>query len=103
MSDKRKNLERLLSPRHAAFVGGEDALHAAICCAEGGFTGKIWGVNPGRRTLGDFPCFPSVSELPTPPDAVFLAVPSATAVEVVAQLATIGAGGVSVTPRGLGN
>ena len=102
MSDRRKNLERLLSPRHAAFVGGEDALHAAICCAEGGFTGKIWGVNPGRRTLGDFPCFPSVSDLPTPPDAVFLAVPSATAVEVVAQLATIGAGGVVCYTAGFG-
>jgi len=94
MSVTRHNLERLLSPRHAAFIGGEDAMHAAVRCAQGGFSGEIWGVNPRRTTLGDFPCFRSVGDLPAPPDAVFLAVPSATAVDVVAQLAALGAGGV---------
>ena len=94
MSATRHNLERLLSPRHAAFIGGEDAMHAAVRCAQGGFSGDIWGVNPRRATLGDFPCFRSVGDLPAPPDAVFLAVPSATAVDVVAQLAALGAGGV---------
>ena len=69
-------------------------MHAAVRCAEGGFSGEIWGVNPRRTTLGAFPCFHSVGDLPAPPDAVFLAVPSATAVDVVAQLAALGAGGV---------
>ncbi len=91
---QKTNLQRLLRPRHIAFVGGDDAASAANQCVNGGFDGQIWGVNPKRSTLGQHPCFASVEDLPEPPDATFLAVPRRQAPEVVGQLAQTGAGGV---------
>lgn len=90
---QRINLKRLLSPRHVAFVGGNSAALAARQCADAGFAGPIWGVNPRRSELGGQPCFASVDALPEAPDAVFLAMPVDAAVETVASLARIGAGG----------
>ncbi len=63
-------------------------------CGRIGYSGAIWPVNPKRETLGGFPCFASVLDLPEPPDAVFLAIPVAGAVEVIADLRRLGAGGV---------
>jgi len=91
---QKTNLQRLLRPRHIAFVGGDDAASAANQCVNGGFDGQIWGVNPKRSNLGQHPCFKRVDNLPEPPDATFLAIPRRQAPEVVGQLAQIGAGGV---------
>ena len=91
---QKKNLERLLSPRHIAFVGGDDAASAANQCANGGFDGKIWGVNPKRNSLGQYPCFKHIGELPEPPDATFLAIPRKHVPETARELTQIGAGGV---------
>lgn len=101
-SGRRENLRRLLAPRHIAFVGGASAAFAAGVCAAAGFDGPIWGVNPKRRDLAGQPCFPSVEALPEPPDAVFLAVPRAEAVEAVATLRRVGAGGVVCYTAGFG-
>ena len=67
-----ENLRRLLSPRHIAFIGGNDADFSARQCAAL-FDGPVWGVNPKRDTLGGVPCFAAVEDLPEAPDAVFLA------------------------------
>ena len=91
---QKKNLERLLSPRHIAFVGGDDAASAANQCANGGFDGQIWGVNPKRNSLGQHPCFKHIGELPEPPDATFLAIPRKHVPETARELTQIGAGGV---------
>jgi len=91
---QKTNLQRLLRPRHIAFVGGDDAASAANQCVNAGFDGQIWGVNPKRSNLGQHPCFKRVEDLPEPPDATFLAIPRRQAPEVVGQLAQIGAGGV---------
>ncbi|MGB5836281.1 MAG: acetate--CoA ligase family protein [Albidovulum sp.] len=92
--ERRKNLDRLLSPRHIAFVGGRDAEVAIKEADRAGFRGKIWAVNPKRDTLGGYPCFPSVDALPEVPDAVFLAVPAPAAVQTTATLAKMGTGGI---------
>jgi acyl-CoA synthetase (NDP forming) len=42
----RDNLKRLLAPRHLAFVGGRSMARALKRCAEGGYLGKMWLVNP---------------------------------------------------------
>ena len=91
---RRHNLKRLLAPRHVAFIGGDDAAIAAQQCALAGFAGPIWGVNPRRNELGGHPCFARVEDLPEPPDAVFLAVPRAVAIDIVAALQQSDAGGV---------
>ena len=91
---QRKNFDRLLSPRHIAFIGGTDAIVAIGEARRRGFGGEYWAVNPKRETLAGLTCFASIDDLPGAPDAVFLAIPATPAVEAVAQLAEMGAGGV---------
>lgn len=91
---QRDNLARLLSPRHIAFVGGRDCLTAIGEAERRGFKGSIWPVSPSRREMRGHPCFAGVGDLPEAPDAVFLAVPAASAVEVTQALAARGAGGI---------
>ena len=45
-SERSKNLRRLLSPRHVAFIGGQWAISALERCARFGFQGQMWLVNP---------------------------------------------------------
>ena len=99
---RRDNLWRLLNPRHVAFVGGANAAYAAEQCLAAGFEGPVWGVNPTRETLGGAPCFSSAADLPEAPDAVFLAVPRANAIDAVAALGERGAGGVVSYTAGFG-
>ena len=89
---RRRNLERLLRPACVAFVGGAAAAFAAGRCAELGYQGDIWLVNPRHREIEGRRCYPSVRDLPRAPDATFVAVPAATTIEVVAELAALGAG-----------
>ncbi len=90
---RRRNLKRLLAPRHVAFVGGQDAAISLHQCVEFGFEGEIWPVHPRRRDVEGRPCFPSIADLPEAPDAAFVAVNSEATVDVVRQLAGRGAGG----------
>lgn len=90
---RRDNLRRLLAPRSVAYVGGAFFENAVAMCGRLGFDGPVWGVNPKRDTLGGRPCFPSVADLPQPPDATFIGVPREATIEVVTELARIGAGG----------
>ncbi len=95
----RENLRRLLSPRHIAFVGGDDAGFSARQCAAL-FDGPVWGVNPNRQNLGGAPCYATVEDLPQAPDAVFLATPRSAATDTVSRLNRIGAGGVACFTAG---
>ena len=88
-----ENFKRLLDPRHVAFVGGRGAAGAARQCAEMGYEGEIWIVNPKHANLAGRPTFARVEDLPTAPDAAFLAVPREATVAVVRALAAAGAGG----------
>lgn len=92
--ERRTNLDRLLSPRHIAFIGGRDAAVAVGEAERRGFRGSIWPINPRRETLGGHTCFRHVRDLPEAPDAVFLATPPHAAVETVRDLAAMGAGGI---------
>lgn len=86
-------LQRFMRPRSIAVIGGA-AAQTAIAQTRGlGFDGPIWPVNPHRTTMTGLPCYPSIVDLPEPPDAALIAVPSAAAVKTVGQLADIGAQG----------
>lgn len=94
MSQKiRDNLKRMLAPQHVAFVGGRSMARALKRCAEGGYQGQMWLVNPQHDNLEDVPCVRSVAELPCGPDAVFIATNRELTLTCVAELAAIGAGG----------
>ncbi|MCB2256438.1 acetate--CoA ligase family protein [Pseudomonas chlororaphis] len=89
----RDNLKRLLAPRHLAFVGGRGMARALRRCAEGGYGGPMWLVNPQHDSLEGVPCVRSVAELPCGPDAVFVATNRELTLACVAELAAKGAGG----------
>ena len=89
----RDNLKRLLAPRHLVFVGGRSMARALKRCAEGGYSGQLWLVNPQHAELEGVPCVRSVAELPCGPDAVFIATNRELTLTCVAELAAKGAGG----------
>ncbi|MHA6139604.1 acetate--CoA ligase family protein [Pseudomonas mohnii] len=89
----RDNLKRMLAPRHVAFVGGRSMARALKRCAEGGYPGQMWLVNPQHESLEGVPCVRSVAELPCGPDAVFIATNRDLTLTCVAELAAIGTGG----------
>ena len=91
---QRINFERLLNPRHIAFVGGADAIVAIGEARRRGFTGEYWAVNSNRNDLAGVPCYASVEGLPEAPDAVFMAIPAAAVIPAVEKLSAMGAGGI---------
>jgi acyl-CoA synthetase (NDP forming) len=88
------HLRRLLAPRSLVVVGGRVAEVAVRQCRAIGFDGEIWPVHPTREALGGVSCFADLSQLPGVPDAAFVAVSRERTVEVVAELARLGVGGV---------
>src|SRR5262249_31209079 len=87
------NLQRLLKPRHVAFIGGKSLAAPIQGCLSAGFTGEIWPVHPTYPEIAGVKCYPSVEALPEPPDASYIAAPREATVEIVRALAKRGAGG----------
>ena len=101
------DLRRLLHPRTIAVVGaterhGSYAGQTLLNLAAAGYPGEVWGVNPGRSEAHGVPCFPSLAELPSVPDAVVVAIPAAAAPDVVEEAGALGCGGAVVYSAGFG-
>ena len=90
---RRRNIERMLSPRHVAFIGGAWAAAALRNCAEFGFEGDMWYVNPRRPEVDGHPVFGSVHELPQAPDCAYVAVSAEVSIDVLGALSVREAGG----------
>jgi acyl-CoA synthetase (NDP forming) len=86
-------LQRLISPRSVAVVGGAAAEQVVRQCLKLGFPGPIWPVHPSRAEIAGVSCIASLDQLPDVPDAVFLGVNRHLTVQAMAALASIGAGG----------
>lgn len=89
------DLTRFLAPRSVALVGATDDLRKfpGRCLAQMigfGFQGTIYPVNPGRTEVRGLKCYPSVLDLPEPPDHVGICVSPEHAIEAVAQCGRIG-------------
>src|ERR671923_117476 len=52
LSKRQRNLRRLLRPRHVAIVGGQAMADSIRRCADTGFTGEVWVINPKYSELG---------------------------------------------------
>jgi len=87
------DLSRLLRPRSIAVLGAGWAANVIEQCAKMGFAGSVWPVHPTRDTIQGVPCVRSLAALPEAPDAVFVGVNRFATLEVVAELAAMGAGG----------
>jgi acyl-CoA synthetase (NDP forming) len=93
LSPRQRNLRRLLRPRHVAIVGGQAMADSIRRCADTGFTGEVWVVNPKYPELGGRRCYASIADLPEAPDATFIAVPREATIDVLRQLSARGGGG----------
>jgi acyl-CoA synthetase (NDP forming) len=91
--NRARNLRRLLKPKQVCIVGGQAMEDSIRRCADTGFAGDIWVVNPKRSELGGRKCYASVADLPGVPDATFIAVPREPTIEILQQLSDRGAGG----------
>ncbi|MEL6565254.1 MAG: acetate--CoA ligase family protein [Pseudomonadota bacterium] len=77
-----------------AVVGGGAWCTSVIRQAEQmGFDGAIWPVHPRAMEIAGHGAFPTIEDLPAPPDACFVGVNRQATVDVVGALAQIGAGG----------
>jgi acyl-CoA synthetase (NDP forming) len=88
-----KNLQRLLKPRHVAFIGGKNLSLAISLSVKHGFGGKLWVVNPKYDEICGVKCYRSIADLPEPPDASFIGVNRELTIDVVRELDAAGAGG----------
>ncbi|HOZ34600.1 MAG TPA: acetate--CoA ligase family protein, partial [Tabrizicola sp.] len=69
------------------------ALNVIEQCRKMGFQGPVWPVHPTKDQIGGLKAYASVADLPEPPDATFIGVNRFATVDVVAELAAMGAGG----------
>jgi acyl-CoA synthetase (NDP forming) len=100
-------LGRLLHPRTVAVVGaterpGSYGGQTLLNLKAAGFGGDVWGVNPGRSSAHGFPCFESLRDCPSAPDAVVVAIPAAGVPAAVDEAGSIGCGGAVVYGAGFG-
>jgi acetyl-CoA synthetase len=84
----------LIAPRSIALIGASawtDAVAAGNAAV--GYRGTVWRVHPTRPSTPSTTFYRSVADLPSAPDAAFIAVPNHEAPGVAGALAARGAGG----------
>ncbi len=80
------DLGRLLNPKSIALIGGSWTHNVRFQLTRMGFDGPIWHVNPRAE-------FQRVEDLPSAPDAAFIAVNRHASLEITRALSARGAGG----------
>lgn len=89
-----ERLARLFHPKSIAVVGGGEWGSEVIRqCQKIGFAGDLWVVHPTKDDVAGLAPFRTVSELPDPPDAVFIGVNRHATIDVVRDLSQMNAGG----------
>jgi acyl-CoA synthetase (NDP forming)/GNAT superfamily N-acetyltransferase len=76
------SLQPVFAPRSVVVIGtsrraGTVGRSVLENIAAGGYKGQLYAVNPSGAQLGAIPCFPTVEDLPEPPDLAIVAVPPA--------------------------
>jgi acyl-CoA synthetase (NDP forming) len=86
-------LERILRPKSIAAIGGLQAGRVVEQCKLMGYEGEIWPVHPSKKEVHGLRAYPSLQDLPGPPDAAFIGVNRHLTIEVVRELRAMGCGG----------
>jgi acyl-CoA synthetase (NDP forming) len=99
------DLKKLLSPKSIAVVGaspreGVAAMVVIKNLRTFGFPGPIYPVNPRYPEIRGERCFPSLTELPETPDAVFVAVGADHVVPIIEEAGRCGIRGAVVNASG---
>lgn len=95
-----RDLRRLLRPQSIAVLGSGWAANVVEQCRKMGFEGPVWPVHPTRDSIAGVPCYRSLADLPHAPDATFIGVNRHATLDVVAELAAMGAGGATCFASG---
>ena len=95
-----RDLTRLLRPKSIAVLGSGWAANVIEQCGKMGFDGPVWPVHPTRDEIAGVRCFRTLGDLPAPPDATFVGVNRHATLDVVAELAAMGAGGATCFASG---
>ena len=98
----RANLSRLISPQSIAVVGNRGADFAIRESKKLGYNQKIWAIHPTLNSLEGVKCYRNIKDLPEAPDATFIAVNAESAIDIVADLKSIGGGGAVLYASGFG-
>ncbi|MCA1901076.1 MAG: acetate--CoA ligase family protein [Candidatus Hydrogenedens sp.] len=100
-------LLKLFEPESIAIVGITDTpikwgFRVLFNTLEGGYTGKIYGVNPKRSEVLNIPCYPSILDLPEVVDLAVIIVPPPTVLPSVQECIQKGIQVVLVITAGFG-
>ncbi|MGI3227348.1 GNAT family N-acetyltransferase [Streptomyces sp. GTA36] len=103
----RRSLRPLLEPRSVAVIGANRSPltigHELVAnLLRGGFRGSVFPVNPRAEQVAGARAYPSVRELPEPPDLALIAVRAEAVPEVVRECAAAGVKAVVVVSTGFG-
>ncbi|MCZ4507488.1 GNAT family N-acetyltransferase [Streptomyces sp. ActVer] len=103
----RRSLRPLLEPRSVAVIGANRRPltigHEIVAnLLRGGFRGSVFPVNPRAEQVAGARAYPSVRELPEPPDLALIAVRAEAVPEVVRECAAAGVKAVVVVSTGFG-
>lgn len=99
----RADLQRALNPDSIAIVGASTragSFGERSLANLSRYDGRIYLVNAKYDTIGERPCYPSVSALPEVPDCVVITVPREAVEEVIRECAELGVGGAIVFASG---
>ena len=89
-----KTLSRLFQPQSIAVIGGGAWCEQVLKQSQAmGYAGDIWPVHPKAEEIAGCQTYPSLADLPSAPDAVFIGVNRHTTIELVGELSKMGAGG----------
>lgn len=100
---RRHALDSLFAPRSIAVVGATEtprSVGRAVMENLSSFGGRLFPINPKRKTLFDKPAFPRLSALPEAPDLAVIATPAAAVPGVIAECAVAGVKGAIIISAG---
>ena len=90
ISTPPRSLERMFEPRSIAIVGASsDARKTGgrplLYLVKHGFKGKLYPVNPGRASIGEHTCYPSLSAIGAPVDLALLLSPAEQVEDIILE------------------
>ena len=87
------NLKKLFRPKSLALVGGYWADFVYDGNKTIGYQGKVWHINPSRKSSKAKKYYKNIKDLPEVPDCVYLAVSRDQTVKLIKDISDIGVGG----------
>ncbi|MDP9443742.1 MAG: GNAT family N-acetyltransferase [Actinomycetota bacterium] len=100
-----RSIERFFTARSVAVIGAsrkQDTIGRALVrnLVLGGYTGRVFAVNPAAEAVSGLPAYSSVQDIPEPVDLAIVAVPADAVEDVVLDCAAKGVHGMVVISSG---